>query len=306
MSDLTETSRHARKLAAALEPFAGQVYFSPECHANYERLGFAPSPGSLGSGELGGVAMPEMESYFTSRGSVMGQVPGEVVAAAFGVFKPAVVIPAVTGGWGRTDASTIEAERTDGALGQLRRILGDAPDGVDRAHALLIRATEPLELAGRPLFAGLRAQAVPDDPLGAAWRHADMLREYRGDAHVALWTTSRVDACEIGILTELYWGLPARSYSRTRGWNEDDYAAAEARLESRGLLADQVLTDEGRSTRESIEVETDEACRPVLDALGDDIDELVEILRGWSSAIQEGQGYPAAGPVEMAEAAAGR
>lgn len=301
MPDLSDTSRRARALAAAIEPFAGQVYFSPECHANYEGLGFGPS-----AGDLGGVAMPEMESYFTSRGSVMGQVPGEVVAAAFGVFKPEVVVPAVAAGWARTDAETIEAARAAGALDQLRRILGEVPDGAVRAHELLRRATDPLEPAGRPLYAGLSAQRVPGDDLGAAWRYADMLREYRGDAHVAIWTTAGFDPCEVGLLTELYWGLPARSYSRTRGWNEQDYDAAEASLEARGLLADQALTDEGRRVRESIEVETDDACGPFLDALGDDLDELVKILRAWSDAIRDAKGYPATGPVEMAEAAAGR
>ena len=71
----------ARALGGALEPFVGQVYFSPECHSRYEALGFKPSPG-----EMNGVASPEGISYFTSRGSLMGQVPGELVAAAFAVL----------------------------------------------------------------------------------------------------------------------------------------------------------------------------------------------------------------------------
>ena len=75
----------ARRLAAAIEPFVGQVYFSPECHAAYAALGFNPSPG-----DANGVALPDGAAYFTSRGSVMGQVHGTVVAAAFGVFNPAV------------------------------------------------------------------------------------------------------------------------------------------------------------------------------------------------------------------------
>ncbi|WP_436795210.1 SCO6745 family protein [Actinospongicola halichondriae] len=288
----------ARALAAALEPFTGQVYFSPECHQGYEALGFGPS-----SAEVAGVQMPEISAYFTSRGSVMGQVPGEVVAAAFGVFKPAVVVPAVAAGWAKTDATTIEAARTDGAVGQLRRILGDTPDGLDRAVDLLERATADLEPAGKPLYAGLRSQALPDAPLGAAWRLGDMLREYRGDAHVAVWTAEGLDACEIGMLTELYWGLPARSYSRTRGWDDGDYAGATARLEARGLLAGDALSDEGSQAREAIEVATDRACAPIVAALGDDLDELVEILGRWSSAIRGANGYPAAGPVELAEAA---
>src|SRR5215218_4580377 len=103
----------SRALAAALEPVAGQVYFSPECHAAYERLGFGASPA-----ELGGVAMPDGPAYFCSRGSVMGQVPGEVVAAAFAVFNPAVVVPAVSSGWTITDASMICDARTTGAVAQ--------------------------------------------------------------------------------------------------------------------------------------------------------------------------------------------
>lgn len=288
----------ARALAAALEPFTGQVYFSPECHAAYEGLGFGPS-----GGEVGGVQMPEIEAYFTSRGSVMGQVPGEVVAAAFGVFKPAIVIPAVAAGWSKTDASTIEAARTDGAVGQLRRILGDQPEGLSLAVDLLRRATAGLEPAGKPLYAGLRSQAVPDSELGSAWRMADMLREYRGDAHVAVWTAAGFDACEIGMLTELYWGLPSRSYSRTRGWDDTDYEAASAGLGARGLLAADALTAEGTREREAVETATDRVCRPIVEALGDDLSVLVEILTAWSTEIRSAGGYPASGPVELAEAA---
>src|SRR6478735_7610220 len=126
----------ARRVAAALEPFAGQVYFSHECHAGYEALGFGPSPGALS-----GVAMPDGPAYFCSRGSVMGQVPGELIAAAFAVFNPAVVVPAVDYGWTKTDAATICGARTDGATAQLERILGPKPDGLDRATELLTRAT---------------------------------------------------------------------------------------------------------------------------------------------------------------------
>src|SRR5262249_17804160 len=72
----------ARALAGALEPVAGQVHFSPECHAEYVALGFDPSPAMVGRTQV-----PDMTAYFTSRGSVMGQVRGTVVAAAFAVFN---------------------------------------------------------------------------------------------------------------------------------------------------------------------------------------------------------------------------
>src|SRR5262249_50795551 len=82
-----------RTLRDRIEPLIGQVYFSPECHAAYAALGFAPSPAVSN-----GVALPDGPAYFTSRGSLMGHVPGEVVAAAFGVFNPAAVVPSVAFG----------------------------------------------------------------------------------------------------------------------------------------------------------------------------------------------------------------
>ncbi|MEO5724018.1 MAG: hypothetical protein ABIQ39_16610, partial [Ilumatobacteraceae bacterium] len=138
-----QLSASARRLGSVLEPVAGQVYFSPECHANYAALGFDPSPA-----DAGGVALPDGPAYFTSRGSVMGQVSGQLVAAAFGVFNPEVVVPAVAYGWTLTDASKICQARTDGAVGQLDRILGPSPDGIDRVVELLQQANKPLRPEG--------------------------------------------------------------------------------------------------------------------------------------------------------------
>jgi hypothetical protein len=287
--------KKARALAGALEPFAGQVYFSPECHEAYHALGFEAS-----TVQVRGVAMPNGPAYFSSRGSVLGQVPGELVASAFAVFNPAAVVPAVTYGWTITDATTIAAARTDGALAQLRRILGPSPDGIDRAVSLLARAAAGLGVEGRPLYAGMLAQDLPDEPLGAAWRLADRLREFRGDAHTASWTTAGFDAAEIGLLTELYWGLPSRSYIRTRAWTDADMDAAEERLVGRGLMKDALLTAEGREEREQVEQATDRQCRPLLAALGDDFDELMALLRPWGAAIREARGYPASGPHDLA------
>lgn len=293
-----ELSRRARALAGALEPLAGQVYFAPECHERYQRLGFGPS-----LGDFGGVAAPDGPAYFTSRGSVMGQVAGKVVAAAFGVFDPRVVVPAVTHGWSLTDAATICAERTAGAVEQLVRLLGPDPDGTSAARALLTRATDGLRPEGRPLFAGVLSLGLPDVGIGAVWRLADRLREYRGDSHTAAWIAAGLDATEIGLLSELYWGLPMRSYIRTRAWSNHDLDAAEERLVSRGWIADGALTDAGRAAREAIEVATDVQLRPAVTSLGDDLDALLAILTPWAAAIRAGRGYPANGPHDLARAA---
>ncbi len=293
-----DVSTKARALGGALEPFVGQVYFSRECHERYVALGFAASPG-----DMNGVAMPEMVSYFTSRGSLMGQVPGEVVAAAFSVFNPVVVVPAVTAGWALTTAPTICAARRDGAVAQLQRILGAHPAGVGEARQILERAVSVLRPEGRPLFAGTLSQSVPADDLAACWHFGDMLREYRGDAHTAAWISAGFDATEIGLMTELFWGLPLKSYSRTRGWSEDDYRAAIDRLTSRGLIIDGAFTTAGREARENVERATDAQMIGALAAMGDDLDRLLGVLTPWSQAVQTHKGYPASGPHELAEAA---
>ena len=180
---------------------------------------------------------------------------------------------------------------------------GERPDRIDEARPLLERAVEPLRPEGRALFSGLRSQGLPGDPVGDVWRLGDMLREYRGDAHVAAWTAAGFDATEIGLLSELYWGLPMRSYIRSRAWTDAQLDAAQERLASRGLVAGGALTDKGRAEREAVEEATDRQCRPIVDALGDDLPTLVEILRPWGTAIRDAYGYPASGMHDMAKAA---
>ena len=296
--DQTTLSRLARKLGSVLEPVTGQVYFSPECHANYVALGFDPS-----RGDANGVALPDGPAYFTSRGSVMGQVPGELVAAAFGVFNPEVVVPFVTHGWTLTDAATICAARDNGAIAQLLRLLGAEPVGLARVNELLNRAIAPLRPEGRALYSGQRSLAMPSTPLGAMWRKGDMLREFRGDSHIAAWVSAGLDATEISLMSELYWGLPMRSYSRTRAWTDAQFDAAHDRLKSRGLLDDVGMTEAGQALREDIEVHTDVQMTPAIEALGDDIDELFTLMEPWGATIRDGFGYLSSGPHDLATAA---
>jgi hypothetical protein len=214
------------------------------------------------------------------------------VAAAFGVFNAEAVVPAVTFGWTLTDAPTIAAARLAGAVGQLERILGPSPDGIDRANELLARAVERLEPWGRALFAGTLSQGLPGTPLGDLFRLGDQLREFRGDSHIAAWVSAGHDATEIGLLTELYWGMPPRTYVRTRAWTDSQLDAAEARLEAAGFMADHELTDSGRAHREQIELDTDAQMAPAIDALGSDLKELDDLLRPWATRVMDAGGYP--------------
>jgi hypothetical protein len=286
--------RQSRTLAAALEPVIGQVFFAPECHAAYAALGFAASPGKAGL-----VHLPDGPAYFTSRGSLLGQVRPGVVAAAFGVFKPEVVSAGVTLGWSLTDAATIFEARRTGAVAQLERVVGPAGDEVTRASELLERAVAPLSVAGRALFAGLRSWwDDPADRWTRLFHLGDMLRECRGDAHVAAWSSAALDALEIGLLNDVYMGLPLRSYVRTRGWSEEDLTGGVERVRDLGWLDGDELTDEGRTLREDIERATDLQMEPALEALGPDLDEVVGLLRPWGVAMREAGGY-VGGPVDL-------
>jgi hypothetical protein len=285
----SEFQEKARRLRNAVEPVAAGVYFAPEAHTAYEALGFEGSP--LPSSD--GIARPELKSYFTSRGACMGHVPGEVVAAAFGVFNPKFVVPGVAAGWQITDRATILEARERASTAMLQRILGEQPEGLGRVTDLLRRAGDAAPWAGRGVYAGLRSLGFPGHPMGDMWRAADLVREHRGDSHVISWAVGGADAVEILLLTEQWWGLPARSYAPSRGWSDADMDAGFARLQRRGLMTDdEQLTDAGRAFREEIEVRTDELERPIIDALGDDLDELVEHLDAWSEAIIAAGSYP--------------
>ena len=154
----------ARLLARLIEPLIGQVYFSPECHERYEALGFNGSPFATADG----VALPDGPAYFTSRGSALGQAPGELVAAAFGVFNAEAVVPAVDL---RLDAHRRRrpspTARLDGAVEQLERILGPSPDG----HRPGQRAPRPRRRAARAVGPGaLRRHPRPGPPRHPARR----------------------------------------------------------------------------------------------------------------------------------------
>jgi len=269
----------ARRLGAVVEPLAAAVYFSAEAQANYEALG-----------------LNYFEGYFCSRSAPLGAAPWRVVCATFAAFNPAVVERAVTQGWGKTTPAELLRARLDGARDQMAaRVTADDAEVVRVADALLA-ATDGLDVSGRAVFAGLVGLPVPgpDDPIGRLWRACDRVREFRGDGHIAAWAP-HFDSVEITTITEPWWGIPLDSYVWTRGYGPDDVAPARARLAKRGLLNDDgTITDAGRAQREAVEVTTDQATLPVVDALGDDFDELLATLTPWSDAMRGDGAYPVA------------
>ena len=229
----------ARAIWAAVEPIAASIYFAPEAHAAYQRLGFEDRAGSRG-----GIEYPDMVAYFTSRGACLGErVSGHLVAAAFGVFKRPIVVGAVAEGWRRTDQAAVLAAREQGAR--------DAAAECSVTHRTAWRGprtccrawpTTPTARAGR-CTPGC-SPGLPDDPMGAFWRAADLVREHRGDSHIAAWIGADLDACEIGVLTDPWRGQPLKSWVRSRGWTEDELDAAIDRL--RGARSARRRGDHGR------------------------------------------------------------
>jgi hypothetical protein len=266
----------SRRLRDLIEPLAANVYFAPECQEEYKALGLSWIP-----------------SYFRSRSVCMGDVSGDVVVSTFGVFNPAIVLPAIEEARTKASVDDVLAAREKGATASLTRILEGVPDGVDRATEILRHGGDAASTEGHSIYGGLKSLGFPGNPIGDLWRAADLLREHRGDSHVIAWVAHGVDPIEITLLTELWWRMPLNTYVGTRGWTPDEISAAIERLQDRKLIDDGQFTPEGEELRASIEESTDRQERAVVEALGDDADELFALLDPWATAVVASGGYPA-------------
>ena len=281
----------ARRLRDLAEPIGANVYFAAEAHAAYEAAGLIPPQRGPGQRRA-----PLAPSYFASRGACLGHPAGEVVAAAFGVFEPDFVAESVRQAWAVTDPATLLAARELGAVASLQRILDPDSDRLGQ----IARATELLRSAldaapageGRALYSGLRSLGFPGSPLGDLWRACDLLREHRGDSHIIAWVSFGLSPVEASISTELWWRLPLREYTRTRGWSEEAIDAAIDRFRSDGLMHGDEYTPGGEAMRAEIEMITDRQERSIVSALGDDADELFELLAPLTSSVVAAKGYP--------------
>ena len=279
----------ARRVWDVLEPIAANVYFAPEVHGALEGLGF----GGGTPGGPNGVHYPDGLAYFVSRGAPLGErAPGEVIAAAFGVFKRDMVVGLVDAGWAVAGRDAILEARQTGAVASLRRMLGE-PEELGWVTDVLRRMIDAGPFEGRHLSSGLLSLGIPDDdPIAAFWRAADIVREHRGDSHIAAWASADLDACEVGLLTDPWRGQPLKAWVRSRGWTDEELAAACDRLRGRGLLAGDDLTDAGFELREGIETATDRQERRMVDAIGDDADRFFDLLDRWAQSIVDQGGYP--------------
>ena len=265
----------ARELRDALEPLATVHYWSEASSKEYASLG-----------------LDFLTGYVWSRSCVLGEPEGTVVAAAFGVFEPGAVAGLYDAARSACSLQQVRRAREQGALTALCSALGSSPDGVETVAAALRRGVEAADLTGRPLLAGLRALPWPLEPLTAAWHAATALRECRGDSHLAACLAYGLTGLEADVLTELWVGYEALSYTATRAWSPEAMAAAFEGLRRRGLVEGDRLSDQGRALREQIEQATDLAMAAVLDAVGDDLGEVLSRTTEWGEQLIAAGSFP--------------
>ncbi len=264
----------ARKTWRTLEPFHSLVNFAAEPEDCYAALGLSRSAG-----------------YLASRSAAMGTVPAEVVVATFYGFDPALVHQALAGVWSVVSPEQVVAARLAGIDVALHRLFGTALAGpeVQEAAALARVAAEAAPAAGRPLFAGHASLAWPDEPHLVLWHAVTLLREHRGDGHVACLLAAGVGPLESLVLHASQGEVGRRFLQANRGWSDEAWQAATAGLAERGLVApDGGSTDAGRALRDGIEERTDELALPAWLPLGEDgCTRLRALVRPFSRAIVE-------------------
>lgn len=241
---------------------------------------------------LAALGLNFLTGYVWSRTAPMGEPTGPVVAAAFGVFEPGLIGTLYEEARRTASREQVLAAREEGSVQSLRELLPDAD--VEEAVGALRRATDVAasDVAGRPLFAGLVSLPWPADPLGRLWHATNLLREYRGDVHVAANVAAGLTGLQMNLMTEYWVGWAPTAYASTRGWAPEVMAAADAALAERGLVADGSITAEGRRVRDLVEEQTEAAMGPLLEAIGPGLPELTRRLDEWSARIVAGGAAP--------------
>jgi hypothetical protein len=203
----------ARRLWQRFEPYHAVGYFAPEARDVFQRAGWT------------GFWM----GYFATRAAPLGPVPPALVTALFFGFAPRVVEQALPEAWRRCAPERAWAVRLDLVDQALRRLLGEdvvAGDEVREAADLTLEAAAAAPLEGRALAAATAAMPVPDEPHLALWHATTVLREHRGDGHVAALVAAGVAPCEAHVLSARAGLAPADALQQHRGWTAEEWADA--------------------------------------------------------------------------------
>jgi len=266
----------ARQTWRTLEPYHGAVYFSPESASRYAELGVDAAAG-----------------YFASRSAALGAAPADVVIATFYNFSPQVVRRAIPAAWEAATPQQFTAARLAGIDATLRRILG-----ADISSPALARAAELARAAaevtvdhpqGRPLFAAHAALPWPSEPHLVLWHAQTLLREFRGDGHVAALLAAGLSGLDALVTHGATGDIDAEVLRTSRAWTPEQWGQAVQSLRERGWLddgPDLALSEDGKRRRAEIEHTTDSlSALPYLTLGPAACAELRSLVRPFSLAI---------------------
>ena len=249
------------------------TYFSPEARAAFSAAGYK------------GFWM----GYFAGRAAPMGPVGPDMVFAAFYNFSLAHVSRALPDAWSFAPPPVALEVRQNGAEAALRRALAGRHLGaaVETAASLgrIAAASAPSE--GRTLFAANHALPWPREPVAALWHACTLLREHRGDGHVAVLTAAGIGGRETNVLQVAAGVVPRDVFMVARHYDDAEWDALSAALVRRGLLdGGGNLTDKGKALKEDVESRTDRIALTAYDALDDrQLEELLDALAPLARAV---------------------
>jgi hypothetical protein len=257
---MTRTPDLARRFFNRFEPVHAVTYFAPEARAALDELGCR------------GFWM----GYFAARSAPLGQASPEVVTATFYNFAPERVAKALSGAWDVTAPDAVLRAREESAVAALRRYGVVDDDHVRTAARLAAKAAKHPGVEGHPMFAANRALPWPDDPILALWHAATLLREHRGDGHIAVLVAEGISGRESNVLHTAAGKVPRDYMMRARDYDETSWQQLQSALTARGLIDDAgALTAAGIEFKNHIETKTDTLALSALDALDDDEVELL-------------------------------
>ncbi|RCW40411.1 hypothetical protein DFQ14_11160 [Halopolyspora algeriensis] len=236
----------ARQCKNALEAPHAMIYFAPETEQEFGALGLA------------GGRMP----YFAGRAAPMGAVGSGVVTATFYNFSPRAVAKEIPRAWSIAAPEEIVAARFRAADAALRRMLGDevlTSEVVAESVHLATEACRACDPAGKPLFAAHADLDWPETSHLRLWHALSLLREFRGDAHIAALQAAGITGLQALVLhTATGEGFTEAAAKMTRGWSDEEWSDARDELCEEGLLdTEGTLTTAGKELREGVEATTD-------------------------------------------------
>jgi hypothetical protein len=270
-------SSMARRMFELVEPIGVIPYSADEPNEAMFALGFSNY----------------WDTYFAGRAAPLGLAPAEVVDALFYNFAPGEVARHIPKVWRTTTPEAAIAARQMGCGKALRRILGDHVDSpaFARATALLLKAATGAPLEGRPMYAALRAIPVPHDVVGGLFHAASLLREHRGDGHIAALMIEGIGGLEAHVLLALDMGMEAERFGRIHHLPAPQLATVIDGMRARGLIGDDGwLSEQGRAVKQRVEAFTDDlAAKPYESLEPDELDELMTTLEPLAALLLAAQ-----------------